>query len=116
MIAIIFEVEPAEGRKDEYLAHAARLRSELEKMDGFISVERFQSLTNPDKLLSLSFWRDEEAVRGWRTHRGHRATQAAGRNGVFRDYRLRVVSVMRDYGMSERRDEAPEDSRAVFGV
>jgi heme-degrading monooxygenase HmoA len=83
--------EPAGCRKGDYLEHAARLRSELECMDGFISVERFQSLTDPDKLLSLSFWRDEEADAGWRSRAGHRAAQSAGRKGVFRDYRPRVV-------------------------
>jgi len=82
-------------------------------VDGFISVERFQSLTNPDKLLSLSFWRDETAVADWRRHAGHRATQAAGRKGIFQDYRLRVATVMRDYGMTERREQAPFDSRAA---
>jgi heme-degrading monooxygenase HmoA len=116
MIAVIFELIPANGRKGDYLDHAARLKSELEKIDGFISVERFQSLSNPDKLLSLSFWRDETAVADWRGHAGHRATQAAGRNGIFRDYRLRVASVMRDYGMTERREQAPSDSRAVHDV
>ena len=116
MIAVIFEVFPADGRKDDYLQHAARLRSELECMDGFISVERFQSLTDSDKLLSLSFWRDEEAVDGWRSRDSHRAAQLAGRKGVFRDYRLRVAAVVRDYGMSERREQAPADSRAIYGV
>src|SRR5262245_36808196 len=116
MIAVIFEVWPADGRRDSYLDHASRLRAELEKMDGFVSVERFQSLTDPGKMLSLSFWRDEAAVARWRNHTGHRATQAAGRNGVFRDYRLRVATVMRDYGMGERRDQAPADSRKVHGA
>jgi heme-degrading monooxygenase HmoA len=116
MIAVIFEVFPAGGRKGDYLEHAARLMSELECMDGFISVERFQSLTDPDKLLSLSFWRDEEAVAGWRSRAGHRAAQSAGRKGVFRDYRLRVAAVVRDYGVSERRDQAPADSRAIYDV
>ena len=115
MMAVIFEVWPADGRKESYLDHAARLRPELERMDGFISVERFQSLTEPGKLLSLSFWRDEAAVARWRNHAEHRATQAAGRNGVFRDYRLRVAAVARDYGMTERREEAPTDSRAQHG-
>jgi heme-degrading monooxygenase HmoA len=116
MIAVIFEVFPAEGRKDDYLEYAARLKSELECMDGFISVERFQSLTDPDKLLSLSFWRDEEAVAGWRARAGHRVAQSAGRKGIFRDYRLRVAAVVRDYGMSERREQARADSRAIFDV
>jgi heme-degrading monooxygenase HmoA len=116
MIAVIFEVFPADGRKDDYLDHAARLRDELESMDGFISVERFQSLTDPSKLLSLSFWRDEEAVAGWRSSTRHRAAQFAGREGVFRDYRLRVAAVVRDYGMSERRQQAPPDSRAIYDV
>ena len=114
MIAVIFEVTPAEGRRQEYLELAAELRQELEKIDGFISVERFQSLTNPDKLLSLSFWRDEEAVARWRNHAGHRRTQAKGRAGVFAGYRLRVASVMRNYDMLERREGAPADSKAHF--
>jgi heme-degrading monooxygenase HmoA len=113
MIAIIFEVWPADGRKGDYLDLAARLKGELERIDGFISVERFQSLTDPDKLLSLSFWRDEAAVTAWRRDAAHRAAQTAGRAGIFRDYRLRVAAVVRDYGPNARRDQAPEDSRAV---
>ncbi|MDP2802446.1 MAG: antibiotic biosynthesis monooxygenase [Phreatobacter sp.] len=111
MIAVIFEVIPAEGALPGYLEHAKRLRPELEAMDGFISVERFQSLTDPTKLLSLSFWRDEAAVKAWRNHAMHRATQAAGRDGMFAGYRLRVAAVMRDYDMTENRDQAPDDSR-----
>lgn len=106
MIAVIFEVIPAEGRYDDYLEHAARLRPLLEQVDGFLSVERFQSLSQPGKLVSLSFWRDEEAVRRWREQPQHRATQAAGRAGIFTDYRLRVAAVVRDYGLYERA-EAP---------
>src|SRR5205814_10142982 len=94
-----------------YLDHAARLRPELEKIDGFISVERFQSITDANKMLSLSFWRDEAAVARWRNQVHYRATQKAGRNGVFRDYRLRGAAGVRDYGMSERRQQAPDDSR-----
>jgi len=110
MIAVIFEVWPASGRKEDYLSIAATLRTELEKIDGFISVERFQSLTDQGKLLSLSFWRDEEAVQRWRNEVHHRESQAAGRGGIFADYRLRIASVVRDYGLKER-DEAPRDSR-----
>ena len=112
MIAVIFEVWPAEGERQHYLDLAAALRADLERVDGFLSVERFQSLTEPSKLLSLSFWRDEEAVRAWRNRPPHRATQAKGRAGVFANYRLRVASVLRDYGMTERA-EAPDDSRAA---
>ncbi len=112
MIAVIFEVYPADGRKAEYLDIAAGLRPVLEKIDGFISVERFQSLTDPKKVLSLSFFRDEEAVRAWRNTMAHRGAQARGRAGIFDNYRLRIASVIRDYGMNER-DEAPEDSRAA---
>jgi heme-degrading monooxygenase HmoA len=115
MIAVIFEVEPAAGRFDEYLDHAARLRPELEQVPGFISVERFRSLTNPDKLLSLSFWENEAAVACWRSNEMHRTSQAAGRAGIFADYRLRVVQVRRDYGMHERREQVPEDSLAAHG-
>ena len=114
MIAVIFEVFPHPDRKQEYLDIAASLRSELDKVDGFISVERFQSLTNPDKILSLSFFRDEQAVQDWRNLTKHRSAQTAGRGGVFTDYRLRVASVMRDYGMMER-DQAPTDSRGAHG-
>jgi heme-degrading monooxygenase HmoA len=110
MIAVIFEVWPAEGRKDDYLRLAGALRAELEATDGFISVERFQSLTDPGKLLSLSVWRDEEAIKAWRNKAQHRAAQAAGRGGIFADYRLRIAGVVRDYGMSERA-QAPADSR-----
>ena len=114
MIAVIFEVEPADGRIQDYLAIAARMRPLLETQDGFISVERFQSLTNPGKLLSLSFWRDEEAVRGWRCLAAHRGAQTAGREGMFAGYRLRVAGVIRDYGLTDRA-EAPDDSVLVHG-
>ena len=106
MYAVIFEVEPQAGRRQDYLDIAAALRSELERIDGFISVERFQSLTTADKVLSLSFWRDEEAVVRWRRQEQHRAAQRAGRTGIFRTYRLRVAEIVRDYGMHER-DQAP---------
>lgn len=114
MIAVIFEVIPAPGRKQEYLDIAAALRPELEKQDGFISIERFASLTNEGKVLSLSFWRDEQAVKAWRQLEGHRLAQARGRDGVFADYRLRVAGVLRDYGMSVR-EQAPADSREAHG-
>jgi heme-degrading monooxygenase HmoA len=111
MIAVIFEVWPAQGRKDDYLGIAASLRDDLVAIDGFISVERFQSITEPNKLLSLSFWRDEDAVRRWRNQARHRASQTRGRSGVFADYRLRVASVLRDYGLNDRA-AAPADSKA----
>ncbi|WP_281915571.1 antibiotic biosynthesis monooxygenase family protein [Caldimonas thermodepolymerans] len=114
MIAIIFEVWPAQGRRQQYLDLAARLREELAQVDGFISIERFESLSEPGKLLSLSVFRDEAAVAAWRQREAHRAAQAAGRGGIFRDYRLRVASVLRDYGMHERA-QAPQDSRAAHG-
>src|SRR4051794_32292850 len=107
MYAVIFEVEPAPGRRQDYLEIAAQLRPELEQIDGFISVERFQSLTHEGKILSLSFWRDEEAVVRWRGHEQHREAQRAGRGGIFKNYRLRVAAVMRDYGLNERA-EAPQ--------
>jgi heme-degrading monooxygenase HmoA len=115
MIAVIFEVWPADGRTPQYLDLAAALRADLEKIDGFMSIERFQSLSEPGKLLSLSFFRDEEAVRQWRNLPSHRRTQAAGRAGVFRDYRLRVAAVLRDYGLDQRHD-APSDSRAAHAA
>ena len=114
MIAVIFEVWPAEGRTQRYLDLAAALRDELETIDGFISVERFRSVNEPDRLLSLSFFRDEAAVRAWRERPRHRASQAEGRAGAFRDYRLLIARVMRDYGLNDRL-EAPADSQAIHG-
>jgi len=114
MIAVIFEVEPAEGRRDAYLGIAADLRPLLQSIDGFLSIERFQSLADPKQLLSLSFWRDEEAVEAWRNTEVHRQAQMAGRGGVFSGYRLRIAHVVRDYGLNERA-EAPGDSRDVHG-
>ena len=108
MIAVIFEVWPADGRRQTYLDIAAELKPELERIDGFISIERFQSLVDDTKLLSLSFWRDEEAVKAWRNQPEHQTAQKAGRGGIFRDYRLRVAQVMRDYGMNAR-EQAPTD-------
>ena len=114
MIAVIFEVQPAEGKRDAYLSIAAKLRPLLDGIDGFISIERFQSLVDPNRILSLSFWRDEEAVKAWRNTEEHRQAQQAGRGGIFAGYRLRIAHVVRDYGLTER-DEAPADSRAVNG-
>jgi heme-degrading monooxygenase HmoA len=107
MYAVIFEVEPKEGRRNDYLEIAAALRPELDKIDGFLSIERFESLTNKGKLLSLSFWRDEAAVMRWREQLDHRAAQAKGRAEIFADYRISVVSVERQYGMFDR-TEAPK--------
>lgn len=114
MIAVIFEVWPKEGKLATYLDIAASLKPLLEEIDGFISVERFESLTQPGKILSLSFFRDEAAVLAWRNTEKHRLAQQAGRGGVFDDYRLRIASVLRDYGMTER-EQAPGDSRALHG-
>ncbi|MBV8033961.1 antibiotic biosynthesis monooxygenase [Roseateles sp.] len=107
MIAVIFEVQPTGDGRQAYLDHAAALKPLLEQRDGFISVERFQSLHDPDKLLSLSFWRDEDAVRGWREMERHREAQAAGRSGLFANYRLRVAHVVRDYGLHDR-EQVPQ--------
>ncbi len=114
MIAVIFEVIPFIGERHRYLDLAGDLSARLQQIDGFISVERFESLATRGKLLSLSFWRDEEAVRRWRETPEHRAAQGAGRGGIFADYRLRVAHVLRDYGLTER-SEAPEDSRIRHG-
>ena len=114
MIAIIFEVVPAPGRKAEYLDIAAEMRPMVHEIEGFISVERFQSLTDPDKLLSLSFFEDEDAVARWRHLAEHRVAQAKGRDGLFSGYRLRVTQVLRDYGLHER-DQVPEDSKSAHG-
>jgi heme-degrading monooxygenase HmoA len=110
VIAVIFEGIAQDDRKQAYLDVAARLRPLLENIDGFLSIERFQSLTTPGKVLSLSFWRDEEAVRQWRNLAQHREAQRAGRESIFQDYRLRVAHVLRDYGMNER-EQAPQDSK-----
>lgn len=114
MIAVIFEVTPHPETRDEYLGLAADLRPLLDGIDGFISIERFESLVQPGKLLSLSFWRDEVAVAEWRRLEPHRAAQARGRAEVFADYRLRIAQVVRDYGLNDRA-QAPADSRAANG-
>ncbi len=114
MIAVIFEVEPAPGEMDTYLQHAAHLRPLLDDVDGFISVERFRSLADPNKLLSLSFFEDEAAIARWRNTQSHRNTQSAGRSGIFSDYRLRIATVSRDYGLHDRA-QAPKDSRLHHG-
>jgi heme-degrading monooxygenase HmoA len=110
MIAVIFEVWP--DRREDYLDIAAKLRPMLQTIDGFISVERFESITEKGKMLSLSFFRDEEAVQAWRNIAEHRTAQAAGRSGVFKDYRLRIAGVIRDYGMTDRA-QAPTDSNKL---
>jgi heme-degrading monooxygenase HmoA len=110
MIAVIFESWPKSGKMQTYLDMGAALRSYLETLDGFISIDRFQSVTDPDKLVALSFWRDEAAVDAWRNRQIHRAIQTASRRDVFRDYRLRVASVIRDYSLFDR-DQAPADSQ-----
>lgn len=112
MIAVIFEVFPAEGKVQEYLDIAAKLKLVLENIDGFISIERFSSFSVEGKLLSLSFWRDEKAIEEWRNIESHRLAQEKGRDGVFSDYRLRVANVSRDYGMLNR-EQAPSDSRTI---
>ena len=112
MIAVIFEVEPAD--RDAYFRIAGQLRPLLDEIDGFISIERFQSLSDESRVLSLSFWRDEEAVKQWRQVEAHRIVQARGRKDMFLDYRLRVAGVIRDYGMNER-EQAPADNRAIHG-
>lgn len=114
MIAVIFEVQIAEGKTSEYLSIANEIKSQLIEIRGFISVERFQSLTNDDKVLSLSFWENEESIQAWRALESHRFAQAKGRGGVFEDYRLRVAGVVRDYGMNHRL-EAPKDSIQAHG-
>jgi heme-degrading monooxygenase HmoA len=109
MMAVIFEVWPAEGQKDAYLRLAAVLRAEVEKIDGFMSVERFESLYEDGKLLSLQFWRDEAAITAWRNHLDHRKAQARG-PAMFKNYRLRIAQVVRDYGPDDR-EQAPADSK-----
>ena len=112
MIAVIFEVIPHTDTKHTYLDIAASLRPRLDHIDGFISIERFQSHSDPGKVLSLSFWRDEEAIAQWRTTGEHRNAHASGRAGIFQDYRLRIAGVIRDYGLRDR-DQAPADSKCV---
>jgi len=112
MIAVIFEVYPAKGKLEEYLDIASSLKPQLEKIDGFISIERFSSLVEEGKILSLSFWRDEIAVEQWRNMESHRLAQEKGRENVFSNYRLRVADISRDYGMNSR-EQAPADSRSI---
>lgn len=112
MIAVIFEAFPSKGKWEDYLNIAAQLKPELTKIEGFISVERFQSISDPEKVLSLSFWKDEESIRQWRNLELHRMAQKEGRASIFDNYRLRVADVIRDYGMNER-EHAPSDSKTV---
>jgi heme-degrading monooxygenase HmoA len=114
MIAVIFEVLPHTHTRQAYLGIAAALRPKLDHIDGFVSIERFQSLSDPGKILSLSFWRDESAIAQWRTTGEHRSAQASGRTGTFQDYRLRIAGVIRDSGLHDR-NQAPADSRCVHG-
>jgi heme-degrading monooxygenase HmoA len=114
MIAVIFEAIPADGQLEHYLDIAARLKPELSKIEGFISIERFQSLSTPGKVLSLSFWEDEQAVAQWRNMEMHRNAQAMGRSTVFSDYQIRIAQVLRNYSLYNR-EEAPADSRRVRG-
>lgn len=114
MIAVIFEVQIKQGHKQAYLDLAAELKPLLVEMDGFISIERFESLSEPGKILSLSFWRDEEAVLQWRQLELHRRAQAKGRATIFNDYRLKIAGIIRDYGMTDR-EQAPNDSRIMHG-
>lgn len=112
MIVVVFEVIPNEGRGGEYFDLAKELAPELQKIDGFISVERFESLTSKGKYLSLSTWRDEAAVKSWREHLGHRMAQGKGKSRIFKDFRIRVASVLRDYDMASRTGAA---ARATSG-
>ena len=114
MIAVIFEFTPAEGRFPEYMKLVDTLRDDLAKADGFISLERFESITTKGKFVSLQFWRDEESVRKWRTLQKHREAQKRGRAGIFASYRLRIASVLRDYEM-DKRAQAPKDSQEIHG-
>ena len=113
MIAVIFEVKLKTEGKEDYLKIASELREILQNQDGFISIERFQSLTDEGKLLSLSFWRDEEAIGKWRNNLEHRNGQKKGRESIFHSYRIRVAKIVRDYSESIR-NEAPLDSNKLF--
>jgi heme-degrading monooxygenase HmoA len=114
MIAVIFEFTPVEGRFADYQALAAGLAEDVRNADGFLSIERFESITSKGKFVSLSFWRDEEAVARWRNLQNHRDAQRQGRGGIFGSYRLRVAHVLRDYTMDERA-QTPEDSVKAHG-
>jgi heme-degrading monooxygenase HmoA len=112
MIAVIFEVIIKNEKQEEYLEIAENLKPELSKIRGFISIERFQSISNSEKIVSLSFWKDEESVKEWRNLETHRVAQQKGRNSVFDNYRLRIAGVIRDYGMTDR-EQAPDDSKTI---
>lgn len=114
MIAVIFEVWIDDAKTSQYLDIAKQMRPLLDTIDGFISIERFESINEAGKILSLSFWRDEGAIAEWRQLEAHRESQAKGRNEIFRDYRLRIAGVVRDYGMTER-EQAPADSQEFHG-
>ena len=115
MIAVIFEFTPAPGRFPDYMELVGQLKPELDKAEGFVSIERFESITTPGKFVSLQFWRDEESVQRWRNVQLHRQAQAKGRGGIFAGYRLRVAGVLRDY-THDAREQAPRDSVAAHGI
>ena len=112
MLAVIFEVSLTEGKEEEYLDIATKLRQHLKDVDGFVSIERFKSLSEEGKILSLSYWEDEASIQNWRNLEAHRSAQKKGRSDIFSDYRLRVCEVVRDYSM-ENRDDAPVDSKEI---
>lgn len=103
MIVVVFQVEMKEGRAGDYFDMAAALRGELTDIDGFLSVERFESLATPGRYVSVSFWRDEEAVIRWRTHSGHRVAQELGKSEIFSDFRISVAEIVRDYRLADRK-------------
>ena len=114
MIAVIFEFTPAAGRFPDYMELVGQLKPELDKAEGFLSLERFESITTPGKFVSLQFWRDEACVAKWRNLQKHREAQKKGRGGIFASYRLRIAGVIRDYAMDSRA-QAPSDSVAAHG-
>lgn len=112
MIAVIFDAETTKDTTSEYLDIKAQRRPLLAVIHGFINIKRFQSLTNPDKVLARSCWRDKAAIAAWRTLPQHRAAQGAGSDHVFADNRLRIATVGRDYGECAR-DQSPADNRSA---
>ncbi len=114
MLIEIFEFTPRQGREDDYFAHAEALRAAVADIEGFLGVERYESVTTPGRFVSVSRWADEDAIRRWRNHPAHRAAQRAAREGIFADYRITVAEVVRDYTMT-RRNETPADSRTALG-
>ena len=112
-VVVLFEVTPTAEGKVRYLELAAQLKLLLSDAKGFIHSERFSSLNEEGKLLSLNVWENEESVKKWRNELHHRMSQSEGRERLFENYRITVAYVIREYDDYNRR-EAQEEYNEYF--